>query len=92
MMWEKVAVVVVVAAISVATVTAIVALRGFVEKAESLVVAVVPFVKGFVAITALRIVATESAVAVSVRDNLAGLSVAEIANLVVQRSMGMYSY
>lgn len=90
-MWEKAAAAVA-AAISVAIVTAVVALRGFAEKVESLVVAVEPFVTGFVAITALGIVATASAAAVSVRDKLAGLTVAEIVNLVVRMSKGMYCY
>lgn len=87
---EEVAVVA--AAISVATATAVVALRDFAEKVEPLVVAVVAFVTGSVAITAMGVVATVSAVAVSVRDKLAGLSAAGIVNLAVRMSMGIYSY
>lgn len=60
-------------------------------KFETLVVAVVPYVTGFVAITAVEIVATVSVVAASVRDLLAGLSVAEIESLVVGTSVGMWS-
>lgn len=64
-MWKEVAAA---AAICAATATVVVALRGSAVTFESLVVAVMPSVTYFVAITAMEIVATVSAAAASVRD------------------------
>ena len=81
------------AAISVATAGGVVAQRDFAVTFEWLGVVVVLSVAGFAATTAMEIVAIVSVVAaaVSVRGQLAGLSVAEIVSLVVRMSMGMYS-
>ena len=65
LMWKEVAAA---AAVSVAIVAVTVALTGFVVAFDSLVIAVVPSATGFVATTALEIVATVSVAAASVRD------------------------
>lgn len=84
-MWKEVAAAaaaVVAAAISVEIVGVIVAPRGFAGTFVSLVAVVVTSVAGFVATTVVEIVATVSVAAASVRDWLAGRSVAEIEILV----------
>lgn len=94
-MWKVVAVVVVAAAAvatSVTTATVAVGLRCFAAKFETFVIVVVPFATCFVAITVMKIAATDSVAAVAVRDQLVvGLFVAGIASLVVRMSLSIHS-
>lgn len=92
---QKDVAVVVGAAISVATVGGVVALRNLaVTFGRQAVVVVMVSVAGYVAATAVEIVAIVSVVVVvaSVRGQLADLSVAETVSHVIRMSMGMYSY